>query len=297
MVALAKASNGAQAEELLVGRELADRYAINGVLARMGSAQTFRALDRLLEREVALVLSSPGDRELLIGCGKAVARITCPHVVNVFGCGDYEGQSFVVFEQPVSTLATFAQEVPEFWSDEARVVRAVQELVIGLIALHRVGVATSELHLGSIGIDDSGRIQLSPWPLSDPSPVIDAASPIGNLALVTSLIEAGAPGKRPVDDVRTNGSVPSGALGKVADLWRAKLAGDLGSIDSFAFGNSTAKIPAVTRARRSESIPPRFHPFGRRRDRVMAGDPAHQQRREGLRSSPLVDPDYGDSFG
>ena len=158
----------------------------------MGTGQTFRAMDRLLEREVALVLSSPDNRDPLIACGKAVARITSPHVVNVFGCGDYEGRSFVVFEQPASTLATFAQEAPDFWLDEVRVARAAQELVIGLIALHRVGVATSDLHLGSIGIDDSGRIQLSPWPLRDPSPVIDAASPIGNLALVASLIEAGA---------------------------------------------------------------------------------------------------------
>ncbi|HVA05992.1 MAG TPA: hypothetical protein VNG12_04540 [Acidimicrobiales bacterium] len=260
MVVLAQTSNAAQADELLVGYELADRYAISAVLARMGTAQTFRAMDRLLEREVALVLGSPDSRDPLIACGKAVARITNPHVVNVFGCGDYEGQSFVVFEQPASTLATFVQEVPEFWSDEARVVRAAQELVIGLIALHRVGVATSELHLGSIGIDDGGRIQLSPWPLSDPSPVVDAASPIGNLALVASLIEAGARGDHCAEFPNAATSDQAGA--SAADLSGASLVTGLSPTHSIGVSMSTAQIPAVASALRTESMTSRFHLFG-----------------------------------
>lgn len=264
MVALVQTSNVAPPDELLVGFELADRYAISAVLARKGTAQTFRAMDRLLEREVALVLSSLDDRDHLIACGKAVARITSPHVVNVFGCGDYEGRSFVVFEQPASTLASFAQEVPAFWSDEARVVRAAQELVIGLIALHRVGMVTSELHLGSIGIDDSGRIQLSPWPLGDPSPVIDEACPIGNLALVASLIEAGARCDHCVEFPNAATSGQAGA--NAAHLPAASLATGLSPTHSIGVSVSTAQIPAVGLAVRSESITrSRFHLFGQRR--------------------------------
>ena len=217
-MALAPISNETEVDELFVGFELDGRYSINAVLARMGALQTVRATDRWLEREVALALSSTDGGEL-ISSGKAVARITSPHVVNVFGCGEFDATSYVVFEQPALTLATYSQKAPDFWSDDVRVSKAAEELVKGLVALRQAGVATSGLHLGSIGVDASGRIQLSPWPLIDPTPALKTSSPLGDVSLVTSFLEVGGPSE----------------------------------------GESTVQIPTAAPASRSESISPHLY--------------------------------------
>jgi hypothetical protein len=116
-------------------------------------------------------------------------------------------------ERPPFTLAFLAREARLYQWEEVQAINAARELVIGLNDLHRVGVKTNDLHLGSIGIDGIGRVRVSPWALGYPH----ASSKSGDVELVASVLESGA---------RTNASLISRAGAMAIELHRTIDYGD-----------------------------------------------------------------------
>jgi serine/threonine protein kinase len=77
---------------------LADRrYQLHGELGRGGMAVVHRAIDRQLEREVALKLVRPdrvsaGERARLVREARALAKLRHPNVVTVYDVEEHDGQ-------------------------------------------------------------------------------------------------------------------------------------------------------------------------------------------------------------
>jgi serine/threonine protein kinase len=84
-----------------IGRVLSGRYEILELIGRGGTADTYRAMDKMLEREVAVkVLLDRSDdvNQRFLREAQAMAKLNHPRVVQVFDVGEEHGISYIVME-------------------------------------------------------------------------------------------------------------------------------------------------------------------------------------------------------
>jgi eukaryotic-like serine/threonine-protein kinase len=84
-----------------VGRTFAGRYVLDELIGRGGTADTYRATDRVLDRDVAvkiLIDRSEDVNTRFIQEAQAMARLNHPRVVAVYDAGQEDGFSFIVME-------------------------------------------------------------------------------------------------------------------------------------------------------------------------------------------------------
>ncbi len=87
--------------ESLEGRTLVDRYELAELLGRGGTADTYRATDHKLGREVAVkVLAERSDdvNQRLLLEARAMAKLNHPRIVSIYDAGDEDGLAFIVME-------------------------------------------------------------------------------------------------------------------------------------------------------------------------------------------------------
>ncbi|HWF71727.1 MAG TPA: protein kinase [Solirubrobacteraceae bacterium] len=88
----------------LLGTRLSGRYRLDARIAAGGMSTVYRALDEVLERQVAIKLmnrevSADSDQlERFRREARAVAQLNHPHVVGVIDAGEDEGRPYIVFE-------------------------------------------------------------------------------------------------------------------------------------------------------------------------------------------------------
>ncbi len=85
----------------LQGRTLGGRYEIVELIGRGGTADTYRALDKTLHRDVAvkvLIERSDETNARLLMEARAMARLNHPHIVAVYDAGEDNGISYIVME-------------------------------------------------------------------------------------------------------------------------------------------------------------------------------------------------------
>jgi serine/threonine protein kinase len=86
------------------GELVADRYELQEVVGTGGMSSVYRAVDTLLERNVALKILHPhyGDDaeyvERFRREARSVAQLSHPNIVTVIDRGESEGQQYIVFE-------------------------------------------------------------------------------------------------------------------------------------------------------------------------------------------------------
>ena len=86
-------------DEALVGRVLNDRYLIGDRIARGGMASVFRAVDRRLDRDVAIkvmadhVASDPAMRHRFETEAKSIASLSHPNILAIFDFSVYDEPS------------------------------------------------------------------------------------------------------------------------------------------------------------------------------------------------------------
>src|SRR3954451_7396094 len=88
----------------LVGTELDGRYRLQALIGAGGMSTVYRAVDRTLEREVAIKLmhreiATDSDQlERFRREARAVAQLSHPHIVGVIDAGEDAGRPYIVFE-------------------------------------------------------------------------------------------------------------------------------------------------------------------------------------------------------
>jgi hypothetical protein len=223
--------------------------------ARLGQngpgVQTFSATDRWLHRPVIMVFDTgSGGRALTETC-QSMAGVFSPNLIDIYDRGGNASYRFVVCEHPDTTVAALVQQPDSRLWNEALAIATAKQLAVALSDLHRSGVETRGLHLGSIGIDGSGRVRLSPWPLADsPAPEDGSTAPTSELDLVAWVLESGAYPAGSRLSPTTAGlaarlrerSREGGAL--TLDQLRAAL----GRLEPSIYDRATGEVPAVTGA-------------------------------------------------
>jgi hypothetical protein len=194
----------------------ADRYVIGAQLSQDDYVETFRATDRVLDRPVVMVFETGSGESALTETCQAMTGALSPNLVEIYERSDSAARPFVVCELPMSTVASLVQNPDQSLWNEGWATKTAEQLASALADLHRSGVEIAGVHFGYIGIDGSGRVRLSPWPLADPPGAWPV--PASEQDLVASVIESG---------VRVTGSHGSSKVAELVASLPPTLAGDV----------------------------------------------------------------------
>jgi tetratricopeptide (TPR) repeat protein/tRNA A-37 threonylcarbamoyl transferase component Bud32 len=139
------------------------RYVVLGELGRGGMGVVLEAFDRALDRRVALKVL---HRELgeqhtqrLLREAQALAKLSHPHVVQVYEVGEANGQAFIAMElvQGRSLREWLMQDPRPGWRECVQVYVQVGE---GLAAAHAQGLVHRDFKPGNAVIDGAGRARV-----------------------------------------------------------------------------------------------------------------------------------------
>ncbi|HEV2398525.1 MAG TPA: tetratricopeptide repeat protein [Candidatus Sulfotelmatobacter sp.] len=146
-----------------VGDVLAGRYEIVKLLGEGGMGAVYKALDRELDRFVALKVIRPElaanssmlarfKQELLLS-----RQVTHKNVIRIYDLGDTDGVKFITMEFVEGRdLRDLIHEKKKFTPEEA--VHVMQQVCQALEAAHNVGVIHRDLKPQNIMREESGRI-------------------------------------------------------------------------------------------------------------------------------------------
>src|ERR1700729_3832441 len=131
------------------------RYELTHLIARGGMAQVYRAMDRQLERPVALKVLFPElsiDRtfvERFRREAQAAANLSHPNIVPVFDWGDDSGTYFIVMEFiDGRALSSILRTAGPLHPDRAAEITA--DLALALDYAHRHGVIHRDIKPGNV---------------------------------------------------------------------------------------------------------------------------------------------------
>jgi serine/threonine-protein kinase len=147
-------------------RTYSGRYELTHLIARGGMAQVYRAMDRQLERPVALKVLFPElsvDRtfvERFRREAQAAANLSHPNIVPVFDWGEDDGSYFIVMEyvegRPLSAVLRDPQRMPP------RQIATIGAGVAAALAFaHRHGVVHRDVKPGNVLITPDGDVKVT----------------------------------------------------------------------------------------------------------------------------------------
>jgi serine/threonine-protein kinase len=149
-------------------RVLAGRYALEDELAAGGFARVYRAIDRRLDRPVAVKMldasrietADPEAKRRFVREARSSAGFTHPHAVTVFDAGEADGELFIVMElvDGPSLAAAMADGGP---MPEGDAVRIATQVLSALGAAHASGIAHRDVKPANILLDARGDAKLA----------------------------------------------------------------------------------------------------------------------------------------
>ena len=153
-------------EPVATPRTYSGRYELTHLIARGGMAQVYRAMDRQLERPVALKVLFPElsvDRtfvERFRREAQAAANLSHPNIVPVFDWGEDDGSYFIVMEyvegRPLSAVLRDPQRLP------SRQIATIGAGVAAALAFaHRHGVVHRDVKPGNVLITPDGDVKVT----------------------------------------------------------------------------------------------------------------------------------------
>lgn len=172
----------------MVGRVLAERYRIDGLLARGGMARVYRSRDQRLERDVAVKILSPpfaDDPDFtarFLGEARAAASLSHPSLVHVYDSGSDGSAHFIVMEL-LDRHRSLRQELDarggHLPHDE--VVGLGQELLAGLRVVHERGLVHCDVKPANVMLGP-GPAKLIDFGIArSPHAVREGSTSIGSL--------------------------------------------------------------------------------------------------------------------
>jgi Protein kinase domain len=151
-----------------MARLLADRYELREVVGAGGVARVHRAVDRHLERDVAVKMlddqrarsADPSGRDRFLREARSAAHVQHPHLVTVYDAGEDAGELFLVMElvDGGSLAALIGQRAP-LPVDEA--VSIAVQILDGLSAVHAEGVIHRDVKPSNVLVDGAGQVRLT----------------------------------------------------------------------------------------------------------------------------------------
>ena len=143
------------------GRVVGGRYALADVLGTGGMATVWRAVDQVLDREVAVKMLSPqlaadrAFRDRFEREARHVAALSHPSLVMVFDCGTDGGTPYIVMELvPGRTLRQVLDEAGSLPPDDAIGIAAAVCDALG--AAHRAGLVHRDIKPQNIVLSPAG---------------------------------------------------------------------------------------------------------------------------------------------
>ena len=150
-------------DEALVGRVLNDRYLIGDRIARGGMASVFRAVDRRLDRDVAIKVMHHGlgdDQQFtdrFVREAKSAAKLNHRNVVSVFDQGRDGDVTYLVMEYvPGRTLRDLMRE--ESPMPPYRALELLEQVLVALSAAHAAKIIHRDVKPENVLITPDGDV-------------------------------------------------------------------------------------------------------------------------------------------
>ncbi len=210
------------------GQILADRYLLRAVIGRGGMGAVWLARDELLDRDVAvketLRPSQIGAADLATYRQRALreaqtaARLTHPHIVNVYDVVEADGRPWIVMQLvPYPSLGDVVRDNGPLPPDRAA--RIGLQILAAIGAAHAAGVLHRDIKPGNVLLGPGDRVVLTDFGLA----IAD-----GSPTLTTAGVLMGSPSYM----------APERARGE-----RATAAADLWSLGATLYAAVAARIP------------------------------------------------------
>ena len=165
---------GTTVTDPLVGRLVDGRYEVVSRIARGGMATVYLAIDRRLDREVALKVMHPHLAEGATGSdfvarfrreARTAARLAHPGLVSVFDQGVDGDTSYLTMEYVDGT--TLRRELAEQGAlTVGGALRMAEQVLDALAAAHRAGLVHRDIKPENVLIDGDGRVKLGDFGLA-----------------------------------------------------------------------------------------------------------------------------------
>ncbi|MEX8057454.1 Stk1 family PASTA domain-containing Ser/Thr kinase [Microbacterium sp. 16-032] len=160
-----------QQADPLIGRLVDGRYRVRARIARGGMATVYVATDLRLERRVALKVmhghlsDDTVFQSRFIQEARSAARLSDPHVVNVFDQGQDGEMAYLVMEYlPGITLRELLREHRRLTVDQTLTI--MDAILSGLAAAHRAGIVHRDVKPENVLLAEDGRIKIGDFGLA-----------------------------------------------------------------------------------------------------------------------------------
>ena len=134
-----------------------DHFAVLRKLGEGGMGVVYAAYDERLARRVALKLIHGSDPARLVREAQALARVSHPHVVQIYAVGTYLNRVYVAMEYVEGPTLAAWLATPR---DAAEILHVFVQAGTGLAAVHARGLVHRDFKPGNVIVCDDGRARV-----------------------------------------------------------------------------------------------------------------------------------------